>query len=313
MSEVGPSGDPLASLVARMWKLYSVEAGQPAYPLLARVAEGVIAEAGAEREWLKPLPRTTAHDLLSGKWKKVPDWWLVRTLVIVCHRIAVKSDLGIAPLDDLFREFNQLWRAAKENEGIPVPVVHSPVEPPLDADDHAAADGIAGDLLAPLAGEAPAQRPVQRTAPPVPLLPESRGRLGGRRLERAQEGDPWAAYELAVLLACEAAGMGESDSEEAKRCGDAAAYWRARAMGKVAQAAELRLHGLQLVKAARALAIEYKRAGRTGSMDFFRAVTKAEGAVQGLKFASAVGTRPREAAVFDDLNEPRGGDVLDGA
>ncbi|MFF0307483.1 hypothetical protein ACFYSC_08640 [Streptosporangium sp. NPDC004379] len=309
MSEADPGGDPLASLVARMRKLYSVEAGQPPYPMLTRVAESVIAEAGEEREWLRPLPRTTAHDLVSGKSKRIPDWLLVRTLVIVCHRIAVKSDLDIASLSDLFGEFQQLWRAAKEWEGITSPVAHPQEESLSEGEEQTAENEMAGDILAPLAGEAPAQR----TAPTVFPIPESWGRPGGQRLKQAQDGDAWAAYELAVLLACEAAGMAESDPEGAKYWSDAAAYWRARAMGKVAQAAELRLQGLQLVNAARALAVDHKKAGSVGSIAFFEAVTKAEGAVQGLKFASATDTRPGEVAVFNDLDTSGDGGVLDGA
>ncbi|MGC5013612.1 hypothetical protein ACLQ2R_22865 [Streptosporangium sp. DT93] len=293
-----------------MRKLYSIEAGQPPYPTLARVADSVIAEAGEEREWLRPLPRTTANDLVSGKSKKVPDWLLVRTLVIVCHRIAVKSSLNPAPLDDLFAEFNQLWRSAKESEGVPLSTAHSHEAGfPSEAGKQVAEKEVSGDILAPLAEE----RPTQRIAPTVFPVPESWGHLGGQRLKRAQDGDPWAAYELAVLLMCEAAGMGESDPEGERYWSDAATYWKGRATGKVAEAAELRPHGLQLVNAARTLAIYYKRTGRADSIDFFKAVTKAEGTVQGLKFASATDTRLEEVAVFDDLSGPQGGDIVDRA
>lgn len=301
MSGVDPGAHPLALLVARIRKLYYVEAGQPSYPMLARVAEGVIAETNEGREWLRHLPRATACDLVGGKYKKAPDWLLVRTLVVVCHRIATKSDLDITPLDDLLKEFSRLWKAVKEGDETVSPTVHAHVELHAERGEPSPDNEIVGDVLAPLSGESPARRAV-----PTELhMPDSWGRLGERRLKNAEAGDAQAAYEMAVLLACEAAGKGDSDAEqdEAMRWKGMAAYWRGRAIGKVTKAAELRLQGFQLVNAARALAIEYKRAGRAGSMDFFRAVTQAEGAVQGLKLAPTTNIRAEELVITKDRGE----------
>jgi hypothetical protein len=284
--------------VERIGRLYYVEAGKPSYPALAREAEKVLSEAGGDQDLLRHLPRATACDLVKGKYKKVPDWLLVRTFVVVCHCIAVRSNLPIAPRDHLVNEFAQLWQAAKGAERAASPMAHCREEKPEDA----SSDGvIAGDVLAPLAGEIPARR----TAPMRFPLPGGWGRRGDLRLKHAEAGDAQAAYELAVLLACEAAGMGGGDTgrEEARRWREMAAYWRGRAMGKVPEAAELRLEGLQLVRAARALAIKYKKAGRAGSMDLFMAVTQAEGSVQGLLPRSMPGAGAGELVDTDDRDE----------
>lgn len=105
MNGASPGGTRLASLVARIRKLYYVEAGQPSYPMLSREADRIIAEADDEEsDWLRPLPRATACDLISGKSKRTPDWLLVRMLVVVCHRIATKSNLDIASQGTLVKE-----------------------------------------------------------------------------------------------------------------------------------------------------------------------------------------------------------------
>lgn len=107
MREAGRGDDHLALLLARVRQLYYVEAGQPPFQTLARVAEAVLAESKDDREWLRPLPRTTACDLVNGKYRKAPDWLLIRTFVIVCHRVATKSDLDIAPQEEFLREVSQ--------------------------------------------------------------------------------------------------------------------------------------------------------------------------------------------------------------
>ncbi|RSN14621.1 hypothetical protein DMB42_09065 [Nonomuraea sp. WAC 01424] len=264
-------------LATRMRTLYYVEAGQPSYQILSREAERVIAEADEEdSNWLRHLPRATACDLISGKSKRTPDWLLVRTLVVVCHRIATKSNLDIAPQEALLREFGQLWRAAKADE-----------EQGLDAyvalhgrDGDVAGGRVGGDVLDPAPGEGASPG----TTPSEGRMPGNWGRLGSRRLKLAEEGDAQAAYEMAVLLACEAVALesGGGDPEEVTYWRDMASVWKGRAMGKVPDAAVLRLQGLQLVKAAYALAITYKKAGRAGSKDFFIAAMQAESSVGGL-------------------------------
>ncbi|MER6512532.1 hypothetical protein ABT158_37375 [Nonomuraea sp. NPDC001636] len=283
-----------------MRKLYYAEAGQPSYQMLSREAERVIAEADEEDgDWLRHLPRATACDLISGKSKRTPDWLLVRMLVVVCHRIAVKSNLDIAPQESLVREFGQLWRAAKAEEEGDLSAsqlhvaTHGSIGEPADAP-------IADDVLEPAPGEGPSRR----TSLPDERMPGSWGRLASRRLKQAEDGDAQAAYELAVLLACEAVELesGGTDPEEVAYWRDKASFWKGRAMGKIPAAAALRLQGLQLVNAAYELAIKYKRAGRAGSKDFFIAAMQAESSVGGLNQTSA-GARADDLAVVDPRDE----------
>ena len=200
MNGASPGEYRLASLVARIRKLYYVEAGQPSYPMLSREADRIIAEADDEEsDWLRPLPRATACDLISGKSKRTPDWLLVRMLVVVCHRIATKSNLDIASQGTFVKEFGQLWRAAKEDEEgcLSAPQTYAAMH---DRREELAGDQIAGDVLEPAPGESPSRR----TTPRDERIPGSWGRLGSRRLRQAEDGDAQAAYEVAVLLACEA-------------------------------------------------------------------------------------------------------------
>jgi hypothetical protein len=248
MSGTGRDGSRLALLTARINKLYCVEAGQPTYATLEKTAEAVIAEAQMDREYLRHLPRTTACDLIGGKYKRTPDWLMIRTLIVVCHRIAGKSNLPVPSLETLFEEFSHLWRAAKEEEKTET----------------------TGDVLAP---EEPALH--------EPPAPESWGRLGKRWLRAAENGDARAAYEVAVLLACEAAG---TSGDEAERWRKEAAFWRGRATGKVPEAATLLLDGQRLVDTACALAAEHKRAEREGSSRLFlRAAAQAKKGLTNVK------------------------------
>lgn len=298
MNGASPGGTRLASLVARIRKLYYVEAGQPSYPMLSREADRIIAEADDEEsDWLRPLPRATACDLISGKSKRTPDWLLVRMLVVVCHRIATKSNLDIASQGTLVKEFGQLWRAAKEDEEgcLSAPQTYAAMH---DRSEELAGDQIAGDVLEPAPGESPSRR----TTPRDERIPGSWGRLGSRRLRQAEDGDAQAAYEVAVLLACEAIELEKNGTppEEVTFWRDEASFWKGRATGKIPEAAALRLQGLQLVNAAYALAIKYKMACRAGSKDFFIAAMQAETSVGGLNQTAA-------SASADDLTvaDPR--------
>ncbi|MEU4326254.1 hypothetical protein [Nonomuraea dietziae] len=223
----------------------------------------------------------------------------MRTLVVVCHRIASESDLDITSLSDLLGEFSRLWQAAKKDEEDALLVGYARESA---SERHSLDDEIIGDVLAPDPGESPARR----TAPLRRRTPERWGRLGDRRLKHAEDGDAKAAYEMAVLLACEAAGRGGSieEQEAAKQWREAASYWQGRAMGKVPEAAELRLQGLQLVKAAYALGREYKAAGRAGAADFFRAAMQAEESVAALRQTPMMATSVADELVTaDDFGE----------
>ncbi|MEV4294936.1 hypothetical protein [Microbispora rosea] len=286
MREARHGDDHLAPLIARIRRLYYVEAGQPSYSVLAKVADNILSECESkeDKEWLRPLPRATASDLISGRHTKCPDWWVIRTLVLACHRIATKSDLDIAPLEDLTKEFSRLFKAAKAADGGATPIA-SGGELQSDAETTNSPAVGDGDILAPLPGEASPPRSVPATL----ICPEGWSRSSRRRLEEAEAGDARAAYEVAVLLACTALGEGSRGDEkaEAERWRELAAYWRGRALGKVAEAAELRLDGVPLAKAAYAIAAEYRKLGKRIFMDFIAAATEAEASIQGSRIAPA--------------------------
>lgn len=115
--------------------------------------------------------------------------------------------------------------------------------------------------------------------PAAHRMPASYGAVGLELLDSAREGNAGAAYEVAVLLACEAA-KGDRDSEAWL---EAATHWLRRATGRVAEAAELRLRGVKLAKAALALAVERKAEGEPSALIFFLAAMQAEAAVPGLR------------------------------
>ncbi|MGW5681248.1 hypothetical protein [Nonomuraea sp. NPDC003754] len=125
----------------------------------------------------------------------------------------------------------------------------------------------------------PGEAPVGALGPAAHRMPASYGAVGLELLDSAREGNAGAAYEVAVLLACEAA-KGDRDSEVWL---EAATHWLRRATGRVAEAAELRLRGVKLAKAALALAVERKAEGEPSALIFFLAAMQAEAAVPGLR------------------------------
>ncbi|MEV0591155.1 hypothetical protein [Nonomuraea cavernae] len=276
MNDVDEGEDRLSLLMVRVRRLREIEAGNPSFKRLEKVARALSEEDSSRGIWLRPLPKSTVCDLINGKSKKLPDWLLLRTVVDVCHLIATKSGIPIDPLEDLTREFAVLWREAKEDEGVRASAAkHGRKPPEAFARDE---QQIGGDVLEPAPGERSSWKP-SATTQRVPL---DWGRLGNLRLKRAESGDANAAYELAVLLACEACSKGDSDKEkrEARHWRFLAAYWNGRAIGVIAAAAEFQLQGRQLVKAARALAREYAEAGKPSSAYFCRAMRQAEASLQ---------------------------------
>ncbi|WP_343949684.1 hypothetical protein, partial [Nonomuraea longicatena] len=141
---------------------------------------------------------------------------------------------GLAPLDDLIDEFAQLWQAAKQEEENNGSALVPEGRPET-----------VGDILAP-----------EEPPPYDPPTPDAWGEAGKECMWAAENGNPRAAYEVAVLLACEAAGTPDDDPDS-ERLRLQAAVWRGRAIGKVPEAAILPLNGQRLVAAARALADSY--------------------------------------------------------
>lgn len=272
MSEVDQGGGCLTLLTARVRRLREVEAGNPSFKRLEKVARTLAEEDPERGKWMRPLPKSTVCDLINGKSKKLPDWLLLRTVVDVCHLIATKSGIPIDPLTEVTREFNELWQAAKVQEGQRADAAKRGTE----RVDTAATGG--GDVLEPDPGEASSWEPPVITQE-VPL---HWGRLGNLRLRLAKAGDAKAAYELAVLLACEACskGDGERERREAEHWSFLAAYWNGRALGVVPAAGTFQTEGWQLVKAAGALALEYTEAGKPSSRFFRKAVRQAESSLR---------------------------------
>ncbi|SEH04039.1 hypothetical protein SAMN05444920_15323 [Nonomuraea solani] len=273
MYEADRDVDHVALLMDRVERLRKVEAGSPSLKRIETVSWDLIEERSVGKEYLRPLPKSTVADLLKGRSKKLPDYALLRTFVEVCHRIATRSGIPIDPLDDLNAEITSLWQAATTERYERTSAAKHRREP-LDSPSAVTLGGAEGDVLEPVPAEASSWKP----APTTLRVPLQWGRLGSLRLRLADEGDPRAAYELAVLLACEACGKGDSvkEQQEAKHWRFQAAFWCGKAMGAIPAAAEFRLQGKQLLKAAETLAREYTAAGKPSATFFSKAVRQAE-------------------------------------
>ncbi|GAA0968212.1 hypothetical protein GCM10009555_013170 [Acrocarpospora macrocephala] len=234
--------------------------------MVDQVANDLIEEQQGARihiAW-KRLPTSTVSEVLSGKFRKLPDWQFFHTFVAVCHRLAVANELEVPPARELMAEFGSLWKAAKLETGGSLAYVSSPRWTP-------------GDILEPTIQEVRVQR-----IPSVQFrMPRAWGRSGAAILRRAGMGDANAAYQAAILLACEASIM--ADDTNGKNCLlDMAAFWRGKATGKVEKAAALRLKGTPLRRAAEDLALGYKQSGKP-CVIFFRAFLQVEAALRGNK------------------------------
>ncbi|MFC4009087.1 hypothetical protein ACFOY2_17780 [Nonomuraea purpurea] len=60
----------------------------------------------------KELPESTLSDILNGKRKRLPDWELVASFVMVCHRHAEQTGLPTDALGTVER-WQVRWRAAR--------------------------------------------------------------------------------------------------------------------------------------------------------------------------------------------------------
>jgi hypothetical protein len=278
MNEADRDVDHLSMLMDRAEKLREVEAGDPSLKRIETVSLELLAGRPSDRDRLRALPKSTVSDFFKGRSKKLPDYVLLRTFVEVCHWIATRSGIPIDPLEDLTIEFLVLWQAAKVEELQRASAAKHRRTPP-ESGRVPAGRYTQRDVLEPVPGEVSSWKP----APTTLRVPLRWGRLGSLRLRLADEGDPKAAYELAVLLACEACGKGDSAKEqrEAKHWWFQAGFWRGRAIGVIPVAGELQLHGRQLVMAAEMLAREYTAAEKPSASFFWKAVRQAELSLQG--------------------------------
>ncbi|MFG1945337.1 hypothetical protein [Nonomuraea sp. NPDC048826] len=94
------AGKPHAAFIAQLKEL-RISAGQPSY------AEMNLLSRGTPKE----LPASTLSDILNCKRERLPDWKLVASFVMVCHRYAAQTGLPVDNLGTL-EEWQSRWRAA---------------------------------------------------------------------------------------------------------------------------------------------------------------------------------------------------------
>ncbi|WP_156326004.1 hypothetical protein [Nonomuraea sp. SBT364] len=68
----------------------------------------------------KELPASTVSDILTGKRERLPDWKLVVSFVMVCHRYAGESGLPGDALGTV-EQWQARWRAARNEPARPHP------------------------------------------------------------------------------------------------------------------------------------------------------------------------------------------------
>lgn len=148
---------PHSAFIAALIELREA-AGQPSYSQMQRLSRA----PGIPKE----LPGSTLSDILNGKRERLPDWELVASFVMVCHRHAQRTGLPVDALGTV-EQWQARWRAAR-NEQNEQPRPH--------------ATG-SYDLYGTPADEA--ERRTTRTV--------------ARLVRRAGDGDPESAYRLAII------------------------------------------------------------------------------------------------------------------
>ncbi|MGP3920905.1 hypothetical protein [Nonomuraea sp. 10N515B] len=111
----------------------------------------------------KELPGSTLSDILNGKRERLPDWGLVASFVMVCHRHAEQTGLPTDALGTV-KQWQDRWRAARNEQ-----------PPPQATGSY--------DLYGTPADEA--ERRTTRTV--------------ARLVRLAGDGDPESAYRLAII------------------------------------------------------------------------------------------------------------------
>lgn len=147
-----PKGELHAAFIAQLIELREA-AGQPSYSRMNVLSRA----AGCPKE----LPASTLSDILNGKRERLPDWGLVASFVMVCHRHAQQTGLPVDALGTV-AQWQARWRAAR-NEQPPATGTH--------------------DLY-----RTPADEAERRTSRTIAYL-----------VRRAAEGDSEPAYRLAII------------------------------------------------------------------------------------------------------------------
>ncbi|WP_066360627.1 hypothetical protein [Herbidospora mongoliensis] len=214
-----------------------------------------IVKAGADikaredgQNW-RHLSRSTLSNLMTGKFTRPVEWPLVRTTAMALLQIGIQNGLRrpatLAQVSAFTEKFANLWGAAAAEYGSP-----GRAEPAMSF--------VPGDILE----QTPQEIRLPQKRGVATRMPRAWGRVGDAIVRRAEEGDPEAAYQAAVLFACEAHRQGLTRRECEEYLGAAKEWWQ-RAVGKVEQAASFRAGGLALVEAIRRLAFEKEGVWRT--------------------------------------------------
>ncbi|TKK90587.1 hypothetical protein FDA94_06240 [Herbidospora galbida] len=247
-------------LLAKLDSLYR-KVGRPSYGRMVELAESMIrAETG--EEW-RSLSTSHLSNIMKGRFTLLPGWPLIRTIVTVLYKFGTMNGrMAASPqaISTLTREFAEVWDAVETRDAPARPVTRMPYVP--------------GDILE--------QAPDEVRLPPVKSaafrMPRAWGRIGASILRRAEQGDAVAAYQAAVLLACEAT-REEVTPAYRRLLLEAAAEWKKEATGTVAEALTLPLHGHGLLRAAGELAFRRPHPAKRNVI-FIQAFLHVEAALQ---------------------------------
>ncbi|MGV9601881.1 hypothetical protein ACWDR1_35010 [Streptosporangium sandarakinum] len=141
------------------------------------------------------LARSTTHDILSGKRKRLPSWPWVASFVAACHAAAAENGLADKPLESM-DDWHDRWLAAraalKSAEGpLPDPGP-APPSSPADVQPAAPATAPAEEARAPGVAGAPLSEEARRDR-------EVYGRIGARLLAETDVGNPRDCMRMAVI------------------------------------------------------------------------------------------------------------------
>ncbi|WP_062430876.1 hypothetical protein [Herbidospora daliensis] len=245
-------------LLAKLDALYR-KAGRPSYGRMVELAETMI-RADTGEEW-RALSTSHLSNIMKGRFTRLPGWPLIRTIVTVLYKSGTMNGrMAASPqaISALTQEFAEVWDAVETRD--------APARPLMPY--------VPGDILEQTPKEL-VLAPVKSTAFRMPI---AWGRVGAAILRRAGQGDAGAAYQAAVLLACEAT-REEVTPAYRRLLLEAAAEWQQEATGTIAEAMTLRLHGPGLLRAAGDLAFRRPHPAKRNVI-FIQAFLHAEAATQ---------------------------------
>ncbi|MDA0634390.1 hypothetical protein OUY22_13280 [Nonomuraea sp. MCN248] len=101
-----PAGKFHAAFIAQLKELRE-SAGQPSYSEMNLLSRAL--------DVPKELPASTLSDILNCKRERLPDWKLVASFVMVCHRHAAQTGLPVDRLGTL-EQWQSRWAAARSEQ-----------------------------------------------------------------------------------------------------------------------------------------------------------------------------------------------------